>query len=81
LAKSPAEIRIGEVVLAFEGNMHLLECVGRDQVCVIESFCKLRGVLAEAERLQAEYLNRVTLQDVIPPRTKMKQAAKGEPGR
>jgi len=66
LAKRPADIRLGEVVEALEGNMHLLECVATDDVCAIESFCKLKGVLAEAERLQLEYLNNVTLADVTP---------------
>lgn len=66
LAKQPEEIRLGEVIVAFEGNMHLLECVATENVCAIESFCKLKGALAEAERLQLEYLNSVTLADVAP---------------
>lgn len=66
LAKQPEDIRLGEVIEAFEGNMHLLECVATEDVCAIQSFCKLKGVLAEAERLQLEYLNNVTLADVAP---------------
>lgn len=71
LARRPEEVRLGEVILAFERNMHLLECVGTDGVCVIESFCKLKGVLAKAERVQAEYLNGVTLLDVLPTRKQL----------
>ncbi|HTI49547.1 MAG TPA: Rrf2 family transcriptional regulator [Planctomycetaceae bacterium] len=66
LGKDAAQIRLGEVLLAFEGNMHLLECVGTDNVCVIQKHCKLKNVLAKAERLQFEYLNEVRLTDVIP---------------
>jgi Rrf2 family nitric oxide-sensitive transcriptional repressor len=66
LGRDPAQIRVGDVVLAFEGNMHLLECVGTDDVCVIQKHCKLRIVLARAERLQFDYLNEVRLTDVIP---------------
>jgi Rrf2 family nitric oxide-sensitive transcriptional repressor len=66
LGKSAANIRVGEVVLAFEGNMHLLECVGTENVCIIQKHCKLRNVLAKAERLQFEYLNDVRLADVLP---------------
>jgi Rrf2 family transcriptional regulator, nitric oxide-sensitive transcriptional repressor len=66
LGRTPAEIRVGEVVLAFEGNVHLLECVGTDKVCIIQDHCKLRNVLAKAERLQLDYLNQVRLADVIP---------------
>jgi Rrf2 family nitric oxide-sensitive transcriptional repressor len=66
LGRAPAEIRVGEVLMAFEGNMHLLECVGTDNVCVIQKHCKLRTVLAKAERLQLEYLKDVRLTDVLP---------------
>jgi Rrf2 family nitric oxide-sensitive transcriptional repressor len=35
-------------------------------VCVIRPGCTLRGVLAEAERLQMDYVNRVTLEALLP---------------
>jgi Rrf2 family nitric oxide-sensitive transcriptional repressor len=66
LGKAAADIRIGDVVLAFEGNMHLLECVGKEDVCVIQDYCKLRNVLARAEKLQLDYLQDVRLADVVP---------------
>lgn len=71
LGRNPDKITIGEVILAFERNMHLLECVGTENVCAIESFCKLKGVLAEAERRQVDYLNKVTLADVVPTRRQL----------
>jgi len=67
LARPAEEIRIGEIVTAMEGNMHLLECVGTVGVCVIQPGCRLRGVLAEAERVQMEYLGSVRLSDVVSP--------------
>ncbi len=66
LARSPDQITIGEIVAAVEGQQHLLDCVGMDNVCVIERSCKLKGVLAKAERIQREYLNSVRLSDVLP---------------
>ena len=71
LAHSPAEIRLADVIIAFEGKMHLLHCVGTDDVCVIQSFCRLKGVLAEAERIQLDYLATKTLGDVIPTRRQL----------
>lgn len=65
LRRRPDEIRVGEVVLAFEGNMHLLECVATEGVCVIQPGCRLRGVLAEAERLQMDYLRGIRLSDIV----------------
>jgi Rrf2 family transcriptional regulator, nitric oxide-sensitive transcriptional repressor len=63
---APESIKIGEIITHFEGGMHLLECVNTENVCVIQPTCKLRHVLAEAERLQMEYLNSITLADLIP---------------
>ncbi len=73
LARQPQDIRLGEVIVVFEGNMHLLECVATENVCAIESFCKLKGVLAEAERIQLNYLNKITLSDVVPTRKQLVQ--------
>lgn len=66
LATTTDEVSIGEIVAAFEGSMHLLECVGTDEVCVIQSYCKLRNVLARAEQVQVDYLKSVKLGDVLP---------------
>ena len=71
LARAPADIRVGEVVERLEGNLHLLECVATENVCVIQSFCRLKGVLDEAERRQLEYLNSVTIADVSPTRRQL----------
>jgi Rrf2 family nitric oxide-sensitive transcriptional repressor len=75
LARPPDAIRIGEVIAAFEGNLHLLECVETENVCVVQKYCKLKNVLAEAERLQLEYLNRATIADVLPSRQQMAAGA------
>jgi Rrf2 family nitric oxide-sensitive transcriptional repressor len=67
LAREPERISVGEVVRDFEErNIHLLECVDTPRVCVIQPGCTLRGVLAEAERRQMEYLDGVTLQSLLP---------------
>ncbi len=66
LARKPEEIPLGEVIERFEGNLHLLDCIDTDNICAIQSFCKLKPVLAEAERVQLEYLNSVTLADISP---------------
>lgn len=67
LARRPEEIRLGDVILHFEGNLHLLECVGTENVCVIQPNCRLRGVLHEAEQLLIEHFNRVFLSDLVKP--------------
>lgn len=63
----PADrITIGEIIRSFEGTMHLIDCVGMENFCVIQPACKLRGVLKEAERRQMDYLDNVTLSEVLP---------------
>jgi Rrf2 family nitric oxide-sensitive transcriptional repressor len=66
LAREPGAITVGRVVLDFEGNMHLLDCVATPGVCVIQPGCSLRSVLAEAERRQMDYLEGVTLESLLP---------------
>jgi len=75
LACQPDQVRLGQFIEALEGNMHLLECIESEQVCVIESFCRLKGLLAEAERVQIEYLNAVTLRDVTPTGRQLNRVA------
>ena len=71
LARKPQDVSIGQVIETFEGNMHLLDCVVTEEVCSIQSFCKLKGVFAEAERVQLEYLNTVSLADVVPTKRQL----------
>ena len=51
--------------------MHLLDCVSTENVCSIQSFCKLKGVLVEAERVQLDYLNTVTLAEIAPTKRQL----------
>ena len=73
LARRPEEIRVGQVILDCEGNMRLLECTGVLNVCVIQPGCKLKAVLAEAERIQIDYLQSVRLSDIVLPAKKLLQ--------
>jgi len=71
LAQDPGEINLGELIDRLEGPMHLLDCVAVEGVCRIQPGCKLRGVFAEAERLQREYLGGYHLLDLIDPETRL----------
>lgn len=67
LARDSAAVTVGGVVRDFEGSgIHLLDCVDTPGVCVIQPGCALRGVLAEAERRQMEYLDGITLAALVP---------------
>ena len=81
LTRSPQDIRVGEVIEAFEGSMHLLDCVAIPNLCAIQPGCRLRGVLAEAERIQREYLNGVRLSDVIQSNSDIVQLTLPQPAK
>jgi Rrf2 family transcriptional regulator, nitric oxide-sensitive transcriptional repressor len=66
LARSPAEIRIGEVVRATEENLSLVECMDpRGSECAIESACGLQPVLREALAAFLAVLDGTTLADLV----------------
>jgi Rrf2 family transcriptional regulator, nitric oxide-sensitive transcriptional repressor len=72
LASAPEKIRIGTVIEQLEGSLHLLDCVtATEQICVIQPGCRLRKVLAEAERLQKAYLDGIKLSDIAKPGTEL----------
>jgi Rrf2 family nitric oxide-sensitive transcriptional repressor len=65
LARPSSGITVGAVVAVFEVRTSLLECVDMPGMRVIQPGCRLCGVLAEAERSQLDYLNRVTLESLV----------------
>ena len=66
LAREPKEIQLGSVISDFEGTLQLLECVyAAEIICRIQPSCRLREVLAKAEKLQKDYLDGVRLSDVV----------------
>jgi len=67
LTRPAEQISLGEVIVSCEGQMHLLECVGTPAVCVIQPTCRLRTILAQAERLMLDFLQSVKLSDVVTP--------------
>lgn len=80
LARVLDAVSVGQVLRDFEGAMHYLECVGAEnQVCVIQPGCGLKSVLAEAERLQWEYLDSVMLASVVRPGLDLVQLTKPAP--
>ena len=66
LACKPQELRLGDLVLALEPNMHLVECFNREaNTCTVVSACKLKHFLADASKAFIESLNQYTLVDAV----------------
>jgi Rrf2 family nitric oxide-sensitive transcriptional repressor len=82
LVKSPAEIRIGDVVRASETDFRLVECFDSStNTCAIVDICRMRGLLGRALDAYFQALDSATLEDIAvpasPARAK-KPAARGK---
>ncbi|HRO13353.1 MAG TPA: Rrf2 family transcriptional regulator [Amaricoccus sp.] len=68
LARSPADIRLGEVVRLLEEGQPLVECFGRSGGrCSIDGCCRLKLRLRSAEAAFLAHLDRSTLADIALP--------------
>jgi Rrf2 family nitric oxide-sensitive transcriptional repressor len=67
LARSPAMIRIGDVVRRTEDDLALVECFGAGNTCRITASCRLRGALNEALQAFLAVLDGYTLADLLDP--------------
>ena len=74
LAMAPAEIGIGAVFRATEGNFDLVECFadGTRNGCPISGPCALTHVLETALDAFLDVLDRHTLEDLLRPRDALK---------
>jgi len=76
LARPPAEIKIGEIIHAQQGDIAIVECVQNGAVCEFESECPSRDIWVEASRRLNEYFNSLSLQDVLKDWEKKKKRAR-----
>lgn len=65
LARPAAEIGLGDVVRAAEGDAAIVECLGQDNQCRITRSCVLAGILVGAFDSLYAHLDQHTLTDLI----------------
>lgn len=65
LARSPAQINLGDVLRTTEPDFALVECFTADSRCLLTPRCRLRGILHEALAAFTETVDRYTLADLI----------------
>ncbi|TDT44284.1 BadM/Rrf2 family transcriptional regulator [Halospina denitrificans] len=66
LKPNPSDINLGILVREMEPDLHLVECFGPDNTCVITPICSLKGVLNEALQAFLATLDQYTLADITP---------------
>jgi Rrf2 family transcriptional regulator, iron-sulfur cluster assembly transcription factor len=68
LARSPDEIKVGDIMRATEGNIDLVFCLGHNKKatksCERAVQCVARDVWSEASTRLLDYLDSITLQDL-----------------
>lgn len=65
LLRSPAEIKVADVIRVFEGPTALVECISRPESCSRSSNCATRDIWEEVDRAMNKVLESNTLQDVV----------------
>lgn len=71
LGRNAAAIRVGEVVVAMEGDLHVIDCQALE--CVLLPGCSLKSALDRASRAFVAALNEVTLADLLDDRQMRRQ--------
>lgn len=71
LGRSPEEIRLGDVVRDCEETLAVVECLAEDYEgdCRLNSNCKLKTVLSDAQQAFFDVLDQYTLSDLVAKRT------------
>jgi Rrf2 family transcriptional regulator, nitric oxide-sensitive transcriptional repressor len=64
LARSPAEISVGAVFRAFEGDLPFLECFSNHNTCPLRGVCRLGGHIARAVEAFYASLDPLTLAEL-----------------
>lgn len=76
LARSPADINLGDVVRSLEADFAVVECfLEGDAACCLTPACRLRGLMREALTAFIDTLSRYNLADLDAPDLKRLLAA------
>jgi FeS assembly SUF system regulator len=67
IARAPAQIRMLDIVQAFEGPVALTDCAANEDVCDITHSCSLSSNWGGVNQLITQVLARVTLNDIRQP--------------
>jgi Rrf2 family protein len=65
LAKSPAEIRLDEVIQLLEGTIAPVECVTNPDTCMRSQSCATREVWDELKQTMTGFLKSITIRDLM----------------
>lgn len=67
LVRDPKTINVGDLIRLTEGDTGFLPCLDTEGACCIQSVCKLRGVLREAQTALYKVFDQYTMADLLVP--------------
>ena len=73
LFKKPSEISVKEILNATEGNMKTVSCIDEGKNCDLSSKCLTMNLWAGLTRVVNDYLEGITLEDVVNKNIKVKK--------
>ena len=65
LSRSPAEIKLLEILEATEGSLYIADCIKSPEICHRSKDCIARKIWEEASEKFIEVFNSITLKDTI----------------
>ncbi len=79
IARAPGQIRMLDVVQAFEGPVAVTECATDDTLCDITDSCSLASNWGGINQLITQVLSRVTLEDIRQPERQLRLVREAVP--
>ena len=73
LGRAPEQIVVGEVVRTMEPDFAVVECEDPTGYCKIAPWCVLRSAMREAVQAFLTKLDKYTLEDLLRPRSRLRQ--------
>jgi len=76
LNRKPSKISLREIINVLQGEIYLNECLIHGRRCEFESECEVNTKLAPLQQLMADYLENITLEEILKSRSKKSKKAK-----
>ncbi len=76
LNRKPSEISLREIINVLQGEVYLNECLIPGQRCEFKSECEVNTKLAHLQQLFTNYLENITLEKILPSRSKKNKKTK-----
>ena len=76
LNRKPSEISLREIIKILQGEIYLNECLIHGRRCKFESECEVNTKLASLQQLLVDYLENITLEEILQSRRKKSKKAK-----